>query len=118
MGVQGQWLFYLDPHHPRPALPYHYDPKDYTTEQLDSCHTRRLRHLHIEDMDPSMLIGFLIKDEDDWDLWKSSVKHVQGKAIIHVSAHDPERGSGSVRAEAIDEVETLSDDDADTVLDA
>ena len=121
VGAQGQWLFYLDPHHPRPALPYHEDPKDYTSEEVNSCHTRRLRHLHVEDMDPSMLIGFLIKDEDDWDMWKSSVKHVQGKAIITVSPHDPERGMGSARAEAIDEVETLSDDDddddADTVLD-
>ena len=70
-------------------------------------------------MDPSMLIGFLIKDEDDWDTWKSAVKHVQGKSIITVSPHDPVRGMGSVRAGAIDEVETLSDeDDTDTLLDA
>ncbi|KAK0611103.1 hypothetical protein B0T14DRAFT_319689 [Immersiella caudata] len=118
IGAQGQWLFYLDPHHPRPALPYHLNPQDYSAEELDSCHTRRLRHLHVEDMDPSMLIGFLIKDEDDWDTWKSSVKHVQGKAIINVSPHDPVLGMGSTRVEAIDEVETLSDDDnnADTVL--
>lgn len=116
--MQGQWLFYLDPHHPRPALPYREASEDYTAEELDSCHTRRLRHLHVEDMDPSMLIGFLIKDEDDWEMWKSSVKHVQGKAIITVSPHDPARGMGSGRAEAIDEVETLSDDDADTVLEA
>ncbi|KAL2024834.1 hypothetical protein VTK56DRAFT_5655 [Thermocarpiscus australiensis] len=118
VGAQGQWLFYLDPHHPRPALPYHEDPNDYTAEELGSCHTRRLRRLHVDDMDPSMLIGFLIKNEDDWDMWKSAVKHVQGKAIITVSPHDPERGMGSGRAEAIDEVETLSDDDADTVLEA
>ncbi len=63
-----------------------------------------------------MLIGFLIKDEDDWDQWKSAVKHVQGKAIINVSPHDPERGMGSTRAEAIDEVETISDDETETVL--
>ncbi|KAK4156402.1 putative cysteine protease [Chaetomidium leptoderma] len=119
VGVQGQWLFYLDPHHPRPTLPYRQNPNDYTSEELDSCHTRRLRHLHVEDMDPSMLIGFLIKDEDDWDMWKSAVKHVQGKSIITVSPHDPARGMGSCRAEAIDEVETLSDDDdTDTVLEA
>ncbi|KAK3305477.1 uncharacterized protein B0T15DRAFT_485086 [Chaetomium strumarium] len=118
VGVQGQWLFYLDPHHPRPALPYREAPQDYTKEELDTCHTRRLRHLHVEDMDPSMLIGFLIKDEDDWDMWKSAVKHVQGKSIITVSPHDPERGMPPGRAEAIDEVETLSDEDADTVLEA
>ncbi|KAK3984041.1 putative cysteine protease ATG4 [Cladorrhinum sp. PSN332] len=118
IGAQGKWLFYLDPHHPRPLLPYREEPNEYSTEELDSCHTRRLRHLHVEDMDPSMLIGFLIKDEDDWDLWKSSVKHVQGKAIVSVLPHDPERGMGLGRAEAIDEVETLSDeDDTDTILD-
>jgi cysteine protease ATG4 len=61
-----------------------------------------------------MLIGFLIQDDDDWDLWKSGVKHVQGKAIINVSPHDPAGGMPSGRAEAIDEVETLSDDDDDT----
>ncbi|KAH8891687.1 hypothetical protein GQ53DRAFT_746691 [Thozetella sp. PMI_491] len=116
VGAQGQWLFYLDPHHPRPALPYHADPANYSPSDLDSCHTRRLRHLHVEDMDPSMLIGFLIRDEDDWHQWKSAVKHVQGKAIINVSPYDPARGSGSARPGAIDEVETLSDDDADTVL--
>lgn len=69
-------------------------------------------------MDPSMLIGFLIKDEDDWDTWKDSVKYVQGKAIITVADRDPARGTPSERASAIDEVETLSDDDDDTVLDA
>ncbi|EAQ92229.1 hypothetical protein CHGG_00464 [Chaetomium globosum CBS 148.51] len=117
VGVQRQWLFYLDPHHPRPALQYRENPLNYTLEELDSCHTRRLRYLHVEDMDPSMLIGFLIQDEDDWDMWKSAVKHVQGKSIINVSRHDPARGMGGARAEAIDEVETLSDDDdVDTVL--
>ena len=66
-----------------------------------------------------MLMGFLIRDEDDWDMWKSAVKHVQGKSIINVSAHDPATGMvAGGRAEAIDEVETLSDDgdDDDTVL--
>lgn len=64
-----------------------------------------------------MLIGFLIRDEEDWDMFKSGVKHVQGKSIITVSPHDPARGMGTGRAGAIDEVETLSDEeDEDTVL--
>ncbi len=50
-------------------------------------------------------------------MWKSAVKHVQGKAIITVSPHDPARGMAFERQGAIDEVETLSDDDDDTVLD-
>ncbi|KAJ9134747.1 Cysteine protease [Pleurostoma richardsiae] len=113
---QGSYLFYLDPHHTRPALPYYEDLTQYTLADLDSCHTRRLRRLHVREMDPSMLIGFLIRDEDDWEVWKTSVKYVQGKAIITVSEHDPARGVVSERESAIDEVETLSDDDDDTVI--
>lgn len=57
-----------------------------------------------------MLIGFLIRDEEDWKDWRRGVKHVQGKAIIHVSDHDPvaqinEHGG------ILDRVEILSDDD-------
>lgn len=113
----GSYLFYLDPHTTRPALPYYEDVTQYTNEDIDSCHTRRLRKLHVREMDPSMLIGFLVKDEDDWDGWKDSVKYVQGKAVINVSDRDPARAVPSEREAAIDEVEALSDDDDDTLLD-
>ncbi|KAJ4387977.1 Cysteine protease atg4 [Gnomoniopsis smithogilvyi] len=114
----GSYLFYLDPHNTRSALPFHEDVAQYSKEDIDSCHTRRLRRLHVREMDPSMLIGFLIKDEDDWDNWKDSVKFVQGKAIVNVSDYDPARATSSEREAAIDEVEALSDDDDDTVLNA
>ncbi|KAK7745971.1 Cysteine protease atg4 [Cytospora paraplurivora] len=114
----GSYLFYLDPHFTRPALPFHEDVSQYSPADIDTCHTRRLRKLHVREMDPSMLIGFLIKDDDDWDSWKESVKFVQGKAIIHVANHDPARGMPSEREGAIDEVETLSDDEDDTILEA
>ncbi|KAF4850629.1 putative cysteine protease ATG4 [Colletotrichum siamense] len=118
IGAQGSFLFYLDPHHTRPALPYHSDPSRYTDADIDTAHTRRLRRLHVREMDPSMLIGFLIKDDDDWSEWRRNVKHVQGKAVIHVADNDPVAGVGSKEREsAIDEVETLSDDDGDTILD-
>nr|Q4U3V5.1 RecName: Full=Probable cysteine protease ATG4; AltName: Full=Autophagy-related protein 4 [Cryphonectria parasitica]AAY51673.1 putative cysteine protease Atg4 [Cryphonectria parasitica] len=103
----GSYLFYLDPHCTRPALPFHEDVDQYTSDDINTCHTRRLRRLHVRDMDPSMLIGFLIKDEDDWDMWKDSVKYVQGKTIINVADHDPARGMPAEREAAIDEVETL-----------
>lgn len=113
----GHDLFFLDPHHTRPALPYRQKSEDYSQADLDTCHTRRLRRLHIREMDPSMLIGFLIKDEDDWENWKTDVKHVQGKAVVSVYPHDPALGKAPGREGAIDEVETFSDDDGDTVLD-
>lgn len=109
----GSYLFYLDPHFTRLALPFHEDVEKYSKEDIDSCHTRRLRRLHVREMDPSMLIGFLIRDEEDWDTWKDSVRYVQGKAVIRVSEHDPARGLPVEREGAIDEVETLSDDDDD-----
>lgn len=68
-----------------------------------------------------MLVGFLIHDEEDWEDWKRNVKHVQGKAIIHVADHDPRIAhEGAVREgrNAIDEVEILSDSDNDTALES
>ncbi|CAK7274351.1 Cysteine protease atg4 [Sporothrix epigloea] len=108
----GSYLFYLDPHYTRETLAFHEDLNEYTEEELRSCHTRRLRRMHIREMDPSMLIGFLIRDEEDWDSWKSAIKHVQGKAIITVYAHDP-TGRAVGRESAIDEVEAFSDDEVD-----
>ncbi|CAM1503721.1 Fc.00g013120.m01.CDS01 [Cosmosporella sp. VM-42] len=118
VGAQGSFLFYLDPHHTRTALPYHQDPSDYTDEEVASCHTTRLRRIHVREMDPSMLIGFLIRSEEDWRDWRRCVRHVQGKAIIHVADRNPMLGGPPEGREgAIDEVELLSDDDTDTILD-
>lgn len=92
---------------------------DYTREEIESCHTARLRRIHVREMDPSMLIGFLIRSEEDWKDWKRSVKHVQGKSIIHVAQQNAVHGGSSEGREgAIDEVETLSDDDTDTIQEA
>ncbi|EMR69568.1 putative cysteine protease atg4 protein [Eutypa lata UCREL1] len=112
IGVQGLYFFYLDPHYTRPALSYHQNAGEYSQEEIDTCHTRKLRRLHVREMDPSMLIGFFIRDEDDWKDWRRGVKHVQGKAIIHVSDHDPVAQFGE-HGGAIDQVETLSDEDED-----
>ncbi|KAB8293131.1 hypothetical protein EYC80_007484 [Monilinia laxa] len=118
IGVQESDFFYLDPHQTRPALPYKDDVEDYTIEDVDSCHTRRLRRLHIKEMDPSMLIAFLIRDENDWKEWRRAVKEVQGKGVIHVADKDPALyGLGGERDGAIDEVEAFDDDDDDTILD-
>lgn len=108
VGVQGSHLFYLDPHQTRPALPQHNIDEPYSDEEIETYHTRRLRRIHIRDMDPSMLIGFIIKDEEDWAHWKSGVS-AQGKPIVHVlSGSDTAVFQG--REGAIDEVEALDDD--------
>jgi cysteine protease ATG4 len=65
-------------------------------------------------MDPSMLIGFLIKDENDWIDWKRRIASVEGKAIIHVHSTEAGSPSGHEREGALDEVEALDDDDTCT----
>lgn len=105
-------MFYLDPHHTRAALPYKENINEYTAEEIDSCHTSRLRRLHVQEMDPSMLIGFIIRSEKEWEEWRCGINYVQGKAIIHVADHDPMlQNKPEGREGAIDEVELLSDDD-------
>ncbi|KAK6543211.1 Cysteine protease atg4 [Orbilia ellipsospora] len=111
VGVQGQTLFYLDPHNTRPLLPYRQDPSTYTSEEVDLCHTRKLRRLHLREMDPSMLLAFLIRDERDWQAWKQGVKEVHGKRVVHVSDTTPGLGNPpGMREDAVDDVETFDDD--------
>ncbi|KAJ9611650.1 Cysteine protease atg4 [Cladophialophora chaetospira] len=112
IGCQGDLFFYLDPHETRPFLPHHTAPTEYTEEEISTCHTRRLRGLRISEMDPSMLIGFLIKDESDWEDWKRRLKETKGKAIVHVLDKEPPvPGESRERKEAVDEVVSFDDED-------
>ncbi|KAL1620295.1 Cysteine protease atg4 [Diplodia seriata] len=115
VGVQGSHFFYLDPHNTRPFLPLYSDLPDYTQEDIDSCHTRRLRRLHIKEMDPSMLIAFLIRDETDWRNWRKAVTEVHGKPVIHVADSEPVIHGGQEREGAIDEVEAFDDEDDESL---
>lgn len=102
----------MDPHQTRPALPLHNNLADYSEEEIESCHTRRLRRLSIKDMDPSMLIAFMIRDEADWKEWRESMRNVDGKPVVHVADVEPPlHGHGTERASAVDDVEILDDDD-------
>ncbi|KAE8375334.1 putative cysteine protease atg4 [Aspergillus bertholletiae] len=107
IGTQGSHLFYLDPHTTRPALSYYIDGK-LSKEETSTYHTRRLRRIHIRDMDPSMLIGFLVRNESDWEDWKRRIGSILGKPIIHVF-EGAETTYNQGRAEALDEVEALED---------
>ena len=111
-GIQGDQFFYLDPHVTRPALPFRSSPTDFTEEEIDSCHTRRLRRIPLKDMDPSMLIAFFIKDEEDWKTWRRAIGTASGKPVVHVADEEPWlHGQGALRKSAVDDVETLDDED-------
>ena len=114
VGCQGDLFFYLDPHETRTALAYHASTTEYTEEEISTCHTRRLRGLRISEMDPSMLIGFLVKDENDWEDWKRRLKESKGKAIVNVFEKEPPvPGETRERKEAVDEVVSFDDEDED-----
>lgn len=61
-------------------------------------------------MDPSMLIGFLIRNETDWADWKARIQASPGKPIVHIFAGQ-QATQGEPRAGALDEVEALDDSD-------
>ena len=110
VATQGDHLFYLDPHQTKPAFPHLRDVNLYSKEELDTFHTRRLRRMHLSEMDPSMLVAFLIKDENDWNSWKNSVEAFKGRSIIHINHRTPTlKAKNYERQEAIDEVEILDD---------
>ncbi|KIW00942.1 hypothetical protein, variant [Verruconis gallopava] len=114
VGNQSNTFFYLDPHITRPALPLQAESSRYSEDVIATCHTRRLRRIDIREMDPSMLIGFLIRDEEDYKAWKKNVTDVPGgKTIVHISEKEPRHfiGRNIERPGAIDEVETFDTED-------
>ncbi len=61
-------------------------------------------------MDPSMLIGFLVRTREEFEEWRKEIEGGDGKQIVHV--HEREPGSMAAgrnqgeRPGAVDEVET------------
>ncbi|KAG9202177.1 Cysteine protease atg4 [Epicoccum nigrum] len=84
-------------------------PSSYTPADVATCHTRRIRRLQIREMDPSMLLAFLITSEDDYAAWREGVQSVQGKCVVHVQDHEP-APRGQEREGAVDEVESWDED--------
>ena len=81
----------------------------YTSADISTCHTRRIRRLQIREMDPSMLLAFLVTSEDDYEKWKEGVQSVQGKCVVHVQDREP-APRGQEREGAVDEVESWDED--------
>jgi cysteine protease ATG4 len=81
----------------------------YTASDIQTCHTRRIRRLQIREMDPSMLLAFLVRSQDDYDNWKEGVQSVQGKSIVHVQSKEP-APRGQEREGAVDEVESWDEE--------
>lgn len=107
--MQGEHLFYLDPHVVRPRLTGTTDP------DVESCHTLRLRRLHLREVDPSMMFAFLIRTEEDWSEWKAGIAATKGRAVITVGEKEPDNNGGTERSGAIDEVISESEDEGELI---
>lgn len=101
IGYQADQFFYLDPHFTRPML-----PAQLAAEDVETCHTRRVRRIKLTEMDPSMLLGFLVRSKQDFEAWRIAVEAIPGKAILHIHDKEPRYATGPERPEAVDEVET------------
>ncbi|KAI5236875.1 hypothetical protein E4T43_08344 [Aureobasidium subglaciale] len=112
IGTQADHLFYLDPHTTRPLLPSSPSEADIAT-----CHTRRLHLIPLEGMDPSMLLGFLIRDEADWIDWKAAIQSpppTGTKSIVHIYDTEPSLRGDATDADyerAIAEVQSCDEDE-------
>jgi len=61
-----------------------------------------------------MLIGFLMRNEDDWKDWKRRLGNIDGMAPVTLLGEKQDSaGISAERASAIDEVESISEIDSD-----
>lgn len=90
-GHQGSQLLYLDPHHLQAV-----------TDDSSTYHTSRCQMLPISDLDPSMVVGILIKDHDEFLSFKSQLTGTN--IIIHV--HDRQ---GSLRRKSMSALDARRD---------
>lgn len=75
-GYQSDCLFYLDPHTPQPAILLDGNGslnEEQKSELFKTLHTTRIRTLDISKVDPSMLIGFLVKSKQDYMALKDQI---------------------------------------------
>lgn len=73
-GYQNNSLLYLDPHYPQ-----------FISSRLsiyDTYHTNRYQMLNVDDMDPSMMVGLLVKDIEDYQEFKLRCTEMNNK-IVH-----------------------------------
>ncbi|GAA5930852.1 hypothetical protein JCM3775_000734 [Rhodotorula graminis] len=123
VGAQANALFYIDPHHPRPAVPLVLPTDDslvraaehvslgpasarpveaqqleaflldaYADSAWATYHCERVRKCALASLDPSMLLGFVIENERDWNDFRSRVTELsRTSAPIFSIAPSPPR---------------------------
>ncbi|KAL8280849.1 hypothetical protein RQP46_006853 [Phenoliferia psychrophenolica] len=85
----------------------------YSDQNLRTYHTDKVRKMAITSLDPSMLVGFLIRDEDDWDDFSSRVRLLSQahKPIFSIADSPPawmKRSTGTTGAHSTSTDESAS----------
>ncbi|KAF8196684.1 hypothetical protein K438DRAFT_1967699 [Mycena galopus ATCC 62051] len=105
VAAQAEGLFYLDPHHSRPAVPLRpplktaiekdmdeateqYYASAYSPTELQTFHCEKVRKMPLTGLDPSMLVGFLCRDADEWSDFRKRVVELP-RAIFSVQEEPP-----------------------------
>ncbi|TPX31071.1 hypothetical protein SmJEL517_g05490 [Synchytrium microbalum] len=103
VGVESDKLVFLDPHHLRPTVEVK-DMASYTPEDLDSYHCPSARLAPIASVDPSLVIGFYCKNEEEFDELCARCQTIsQGKTPLFTIAESPPNYEESVDVVSDDE---------------
>lgn len=125
VGYQGNSLFYLDPHHVRSTVPFKHPPPGheedpdwwnqvYSEQELSTFHNDRPRRMPMKSLDPSMLLGFLVQDEESFNDFVSRVNGLP-RPIFSVLESMPKWMMDDNEADLDDEraIESISESSAD-----
>lgn len=84
----------------------------YTAAELKTFHCDRIRKMPLSGLDPSMLIGFFCRDEDDWKDFRRRVEELGRKHKIILSVND-EPPSWPSDSDSNLDLESISDPEMD-----
>ena len=104
-GHLGSKLLFFDPHRPQPSL---------RPENFDSCHTSNYGTLEFSPLDPSMLVGFLIRGQDEWMDWKADIRDLQIINVLDKRTDDSGLLYGDYRLESMQSRELLPKENDET----
>ncbi|CAG8722937.1 13830_t:CDS:2 [Cetraspora pellucida] len=108
IATQADDLYYLDPHHSRPALELK-SMEEYTEEELSTFHCDTLRKIHISQLDPSMLLGFYCRTSDEFEDFCKRVEEISEKykPVFTIAQEAP------IYGDDVSDLDVFSEDDED-----